>query len=165
MSNFAAPIIKRHRSTGVILDTNILLLYVVGSFDPRIIPSFKRTKTFAIEDFSTLANVIRNTRILTTPSILTEVSNFVGQLPDNQRFDCFDILENAINQSVEYYIESAFIAKMSEFRRFGLTDAGIQHLAQAKRLVLTDDFRLSQYLGSIQIEVLNFNHIRTLNWR
>ena len=43
-------------------------------------------------------------------------------------------------------------------------DTGILRLARGKYLVLTDDFRLSQYLQKMEIDVLNFNHIRPLGW-
>ena len=37
-------------------------------------------------------------------------------------------------------------------------------LVQGQYLVLTDDFRLSQYLPKIQVDAINFNHIRMYNW-
>lgn len=56
------------------------------------------------------------------------------------------------------------VAQMQEFVKFGLTDTGIIHLTKGKYLVLTDDFRLSQYLQSAGVDVVNFNHIRTTYW-
>ena len=47
------------------------------------------------------------------------------------------------------------------FPRFGLTDTAILRAARREYLVLTDDFRLAQYLGSRNIDVINFNHLRT----
>jgi len=53
---------------------------------------------------------------------------------------------------------------MEGFRRFGITDTGLMSIAKA-HLIVTIDFPLSNYLSSAGIDVLNFNHIRVLNWR
>ncbi len=53
---------------------------------------------------------------------------------------------------------------MQSYRRLGLVDAGIIHVAQTY-LVLTDDFPLTKYLESQGVEVINFNYIRTYNWK
>jgi hypothetical protein len=44
----------------------------------------------------------------------------------------------------------------------GLTDAVTILLASEDRLVITDDFRLSNRLSSIGCDVININHIRVL---
>jgi hypothetical protein len=36
------------------------------------------------------------------------------------------------------------------------------HLAKGNYLVMTDDFRLAGYLQKEAVDVINFNHIRTL---
>ena len=165
MSNWAEDLLRRHRNAGIILDTNMLLLYFVGLLDPRIIPTFKRTDNFAIEDFYTLQAILTLIpRVVTTPNILTEVSNLLGQLPNYQKVPCFDLLAAGIELLDEQYLESKPIAAMGEFRRFGITDAGLMTLAKA-HLIVTIDFPLSNYLSSAGIDVLNFNNIRMLNWQ
>ncbi len=71
----------------------------------------------------------------------------------------------SINLLTEYFLSSKDIAQLEEFKRFGITDAGILSLAENKYLVLIDDCRLSQYLQTKSIDVINFNHVRVLNWR
>jgi hypothetical protein len=41
-----------------------------------------------------------------------------------------------------------------------ITDCGIATLAKNKYLVLTDDFKLANYLQKIEIDTINFNNIR-----
>jgi hypothetical protein len=53
---------------------------------------------------------------------------------------------------------------MPEFVRFGLTDASIAGVARNRYLVLTDDFRLSNFLRSERQDVVNFNHILQSSW-
>jgi hypothetical protein len=39
----------RYRTAGLLIDTNVLLLYVVGSYDPGAVPRHKRTGRFVLE--------------------------------------------------------------------------------------------------------------------
>jgi hypothetical protein len=163
MNPYAAELIDRYRRLGVLMDSNLLVLYVVGSFNPDLIQNFKRTQQFASDDFTTLAELVKQFRtVATTPHILTEVSNLLGQLPDHLRFACFGEFASKITLLDEEHPASADIAKIQEFIRFGLTDAAIFFLARGKYMVLTDNFRLSQYLASAGIDVLNFNHLRPI---
>jgi hypothetical protein len=165
MSDYAVRLLRRYRKAGIILDTNILLLHFVGSLNPQIIPAFKRTITFAIEDYYTLQAMLKFTpTVVTTPNILTEVSNLLGQLSDHQKVPCFELFAKGVNLLDERYLISTTIAPMSEFGRFGITDAGLVHLAQS-HLIITEDFRLSNYLETGGAPVLNFNHVRVLKWR
>ena len=65
---------------------------------------------------------------------------------------------SVIRQVPNWPVRSAFI-------KFGLTDSSIAQLAEGGHLVLTDDFRLSQFLNSKGHAVLNFNHVRVLGWK
>lgn len=167
MTDYIVALLQRYRRRGALVDTNLLLLYFVGSFDQKEIPKFKRTKGFATEDYSTLLRLFEHfEKIVTTPNILTEVSNLSGQLAEYLKLDYFTVFAHGIILLDEHYSPSADIAKTEEFRQFGLTDAGISCLAaKGNYLVITDDFRLSQYLQKKGIDALNFNHIRPIYWK
>src|SRR4051794_35937703 len=79
-------IISKHARTGVVVDTNVLLLYLVGRFDRSRITTFKNTNQYVDDDFR-LAEVLIGSfaRIIVTPNILTEVSNLAGQLGEPAR--------------------------------------------------------------------------------
>jgi rRNA-processing protein FCF1 len=161
-----SQLIGLHRKSGVILDTNILLLYFVGTFDKARISTFKRTQTFAPEDFDTLISFLqRFDKIVTLPNILSEVSNLLGQLEGKLKQVCFQYFACRIDLLDEQYLPSNRIAKTSEFVRFGLTDTAILELARANYLVLTDDFELLGYLNAKGLHAINFNHIRVYNWQ
>lgn len=165
MIEYVVSLVNKHRKSGVLVDTNLLLLYFVGSFNQEEIPKFKRTKQFAIEDYATLHDFLALFKtIVTTPNILTEVNSFSNQLAEHLKPGYFEVFAEGITLLDERYTPSSDISTMSEFHRFGLTDAGILHIARNEYLVLTDDFRLSQYLQTKQVSVLNFNYIRPYNW-
>lgn len=163
MIDYYTTLLQKHSQTGILPDTNILLLYFVGVLDVNLINRFKRTvNKFSIEDYYLLYNLLNNFQaMVTTPNILTEVSNLAGQLNDPAKSQFFTLLARSITLLKEHYIPSTDTAQTPAFIKFGITDAGI---AQIKPyLVLTEDFALAQYLQSQNIDAINFNHIRVLN--
>ena len=133
---------------------------------PQEIPKFKRTSQFTVEDYVTLTEIFRYfEKRVTTPNILTEVNSLSNQLRGNLKPGYFEKFAAGISLLDECYTASADIAGMSQFPRFGLTDTGILQLAKGNYLVLSDDFRLCQYLTSQDVDAINFNHIRVLGWR
>ncbi|MBM4257679.1 MAG: hypothetical protein FJ147_17530 [Deltaproteobacteria bacterium] len=169
MNESLPQLISRYRQAGLLIDTNILLLYFVGRFDSALIPRFKKTQQFVVEDYRTLLVLIRQfQKIVTTPNILTEVSNLSGQLPEQTkeplRSAYFKKFAEQLTVLDEHYLQSRQVAGDTHFLKLGLTDVAIYQLAKGKYLVLTDDFRLSQILTKENVDCINFNHIRPLGW-
>ena len=46
----ATALIEKHRAKGVLVDTNLLVLFLVGRVNRQRILNFKRTGDFTIED-------------------------------------------------------------------------------------------------------------------
>jgi rRNA-processing protein FCF1 len=165
MNDEVQRLVVRYARKGILIDTNILLLYFVGSFDQDLISSFKRTLQFTVEDYNTLLLLLQMfDRLVTTPNILTEVSNFSGQLGEPAKTSYFYTFAKQLALMEEHYVASREVAAEDEFIKMGLTDASIFKLPKDQYLVLTDDFRLSQSLQHKGIDVINFNHIRPLGW-
>jgi hypothetical protein len=153
--------INTYKDKGLLIDTNLLLLLFVGLHSRKGIQRFKRTSQFTPEDFDCLARVVQLFKqVVTTPSVLTEVSNLLGQLPESVRLPVFEVFSVGIHTFQEQFTPSRELAQESCFPKFGLTDAGIVESAKGKFLVLTDDFRLAGYLKRRGIDVINFNHLR-----
>jgi rRNA-processing protein FCF1 len=145
----------------VLIDTNILLLLLVGSTDRAAVTRFKRTKKFLPEDFDIAVNFLtRFSHIATTSSIMTETSNLASELSSPLLGDVFLKFIEWVNVLEERYLPGRDIVADAAFTRFGFTDGGISALRDADYLVLTDDFRLSQYLQSEGVPAINFNHMR-----
>lgn len=158
-------LIERHRSGGVLVDTNILLLYFVGSYNRELIPRFKRTVQFTVEDYDLLVRLLSCfARIVTTPNVLTEVNSLSGQMGEPAKTAYFEQFARGIATLDEQYVASAAGCQLDEFPRLGLTDSGILHLAGGRYLVLSDDFKLCRFLESAGVDALNFNHIRRIAW-
>ncbi|MGP8256487.1 MAG: PIN domain-containing protein [Methanoregula sp.] len=159
---------KRYRRKGILVDTNLLLLWLVGRYDRSLIHTHKRTQEFVPEDFDTLYAFLREFATLaTTPNILTEVSNLAAQMRDPRRATVFfeQVFAKEVRVLAETYVPSATTMEESSFRKLGLTDCCILALAKGKYLLLTDDFCLAQCFESIGGHAVNFNHIRLGNWK
>ncbi len=165
MPEYYPDLFARYRNEGIIVDANLLLLYFVGSYDSSLIGEFKRTKVFNIEDYNLIASIIQYfNKVVTTPNILTEVSNLSTALPERRRFDYFGEFAKQVLVLEEIYVESQQACDVSAFYKFGLTDSVIIYVSQKQYLVLTADFPLAGYLQKMGVEAINFNNIRYLNW-
>lgn len=151
---------------GLLVDANILVLYLVGSLNPDLIERHKRLDKFTIEDFHLLQDLLPPS-IVTTPNILTEVSNLAvqigGSVKENLRVLLAALLQRGAFQ--EHAVESAEASRVEEFRRIGLTDAGVVLMAQKGLAVLTDDLPLYLALQRRGVEAINFNHLREKTWQ
>jgi hypothetical protein len=163
--DYVEDLFERYRTRGVLLDSNLLLLYVVGSHDERLIESFKRTKAFTTDDFRLLARIVHFfERVVTTPNVLTEVNGFSNQLPKWIKYDYFGTFGAKLTAMDEPFVPSAAVAATPPFRVFGLTDAAIAEVAKEQALVLSVDLDLVVHLQKNGNDAINFNNIRTLGW-
>jgi rRNA-processing protein FCF1 len=150
---------------GVVVDSNLLVLLFLGTYDRRQIATNARLSRFNEEDYEILIHVLTPfEHIVTTPNILTEVSNLSNAIPETSRETYFASFASRLALLEEQHVASS-TALQSRWAKFGLTDAVIATIAKNRYLVLTDDFRLSQSLQSDGIDTLNFNHLRETYWQ
>lgn len=133
------------RKKPIITDTSPLLLLLIGSYDKSTIKGFKRLSKYDSDDFDLLFQFVATRRIIVTPQILAEVSNFAKGLKNNP--DTFSEIigkNKALLEKVcEKYIPKNDILGSQELAKFGFTDASIIMAAKENdALVLTDDFPL-----------------------
>lgn len=163
MNDYALQLIQKYGKEGVLIDTNLLLLYVIGTYNPDEISRFSKTRDFPPETFELLDRVInRFNKVITTPYILAEASNWAAQFPSSDKnklhpdlFDRFAILITGFEEVSE---TSSVIAKQPAFRQLGLADASIASLGN-KYLVLTTDGRLLGYLQNNGVDAVNINDL------
>jgi hypothetical protein len=161
------PKLIKYRRKGLLLDTNLLLLYLVGRLAPDYVEKFKPTQNhgFKVADFELLARIVQYFRlIVTTPHVLTEVSNHSVKLKGDRHAALRTIMAAQIESWTEQFEPAVKLCAREDFRRFGLTDSAISATAPGKFLVITVDFALAGYLASIGADVVNFNQLRPLTW-
>ena len=135
-----------YRGKRLLLDANLLLLFLIGTFDRSLFARFKRTAGFSANDFDVLANILPFFRhLITTPQLLTEVSSLANALPEWLKPDWHSHLRHHATGLFEVLIPSVELMQLPTFLPFGLADGSIFGVA-ADTLILTEDFRLSGFL-------------------
>lgn len=155
----------QYATKGILVDTNIMLLFFVGTLNRERIAKFKRTQQFTPRDYDLLISTLLGFQtIVTTPNIVTEVSSLINQLGEPERSGCYRIFAERVASLEEVFLPSRDIASLEwPFVKYGLTDYGIAKISQNKYLVLTDDLRFTYYLNSQGIDTVNFNNLRSDN--
>lgn len=160
MSRFD-ELIQQYRHKGLLLDTNLILLLLIGRLNIERISQFKRTQSYTPDDYHLLTSVYEEfSRFATTPHVLTEVSNLLGQLQNQWKLEYFRVFAEYIHSVNEVAIATRKLAAHPDFVRFGLSDISILKAAATGYLVLTDDAPLSVLLDVNDAPVINFTHLR-----
>lgn len=165
MNSDTHSLIARYRSRGLVVDTNILMLLLVGGLSTGRIETFKRTRDrFEEDDYWLLSDLLNQfTRLVATPNVLAETSNLLRQLPRNEAEQAHQLLAGLVAQVDEQYMETLSLCRgdyAGAFLVAGVTDTGIIRLSRRGFLVLTDDLPLYSWLCRFGVDCLNFNHIR-----
>lgn len=146
----------------LLLDSNVLLLLIVGSIRSDRIGG-KRLREFDDADFSLVAKLASEASgHVSTPNILTEVSNLLGSGPQQ-------LVEGGVAELAVYvagldeiYEPSRRLIALPEFDALGLTDTGIFWLADSNTRVVSVDHHLCGRLIKKGVDVINPRNFRTL---
>jgi len=158
MNEYLITLIQKYKQKGLLIDSNILLLYIVGTIDIKRIKDFGRTAVFSENDFYVVSKFVDYFEVkITTPHILTETSNLFGN-----RKTLHAALITYIELANEIFLESRQIANTKTFLQFGLADAAISETAKDSYLVITDDTELFGYLHNQKVDVINLEQIRMI---
>ena len=156
MSDQATEYIRRYRDKGILLDTNLLVLYFVGLHDRNLVGVHKRVTKYIPEDYDQLIALLARFRtVATTPHILAETSNLLDE-------SLRALLGVAVPEFAERYTEGRIVIQDVHFARLGLTDCAIADVAANQFLVITDDLPLYLMLERRGIEALNFTYLRPI---
>ena len=146
------------------IDTNLLVLLVVGLASKDLIGKHKRLCEFSVADFDLLTVILRaHSHLVVTPNVWTETSNLSRQIGEPARNRISAVMRGLIDQSEEAYVTSASAAASDEFVRLGLTDAALLEVKPISIPFVTSDLDLYLAAQKAGREVVNFNHIREAN--
>jgi rRNA-processing protein FCF1 len=163
--NLAVPQSGIGRSGGLLIDTNLLVLFIVGSVNLNRIENFKRTRKYSKADYVLLLRVIDKFEPLyTLAHVMAEVSN-LSDLTGRERIQARQTLKSLLAILQEPVMPSLQAAQSNSYNSHGLVDAAIASLASDNKCtVLTDDLDLYLALNHEGIAVLNFTHLQAREW-
>ena len=132
-------------SGGLVLDTNVLILYLVGLFDIRNNHNYLNGFKYDKKDYFTLTKFIELAKIknfIVTPHILTEFYSLTKNKIKNKSWDAFvNSCSPFLLNFNEIYINKNEIIQHRKFRKFGFCDVGIKIIYEKRNCnaILTDD--------------------------
>jgi hypothetical protein len=156
--NYAGLLIEKYKSKGLLLDSNLLLLHLVGSVDPSLVGTgqYNKLSSFNLQQILILRELISVfNRLVTTAHILAEVSNFVGTLHDAGRQRVYNAFANTLQIFGERQLSSYHVAGRQEFPYLGLTDSVLSELSH-EFLIVSNDGRM--------VDMLRANGSEALKW-
>jgi hypothetical protein len=159
--------ISRCRNKGVVLDTGVFLLSVIGTWNPNLIDEgrIKKISSYSKSDFELLCRLTAYfSKIVITPSIITESCHHLEKVNESYGRKIFAHLAGLLRSLAESRKSSGELAQLPAFLAFGLADASVYDLSKRGFLVVTDDLPLTNYLEQGGLSVLNFTRLRTSDW-
>ena len=122
------------------IDSNLLVLLVVGSVDRGLISRHRRSRRFSPDDYDRLLALLEPLdKVLVTPNTLTEASNLLSSGQDARPVAHLRAL---IEDTEEVVVASRAAARNRMFGRLGLTDAALLEVVSAETPLITVDFDL-----------------------
>jgi hypothetical protein len=135
----------------ILIDTQLLVLLVVGLTDPGFIRRHKRVAPVYNEThFTALRSILAQApKLICTAHVLTEASNLLRQVRDPMRSEIMATFKRLIDSADERQVQGARAAAQPLFVRLGLTDAAIPSLDPTEVQVLTVDHDL--HIASLEM--------------
>ena len=157
---FYATPIETMRRTGIFIDTNLLVILVVGLVDRKLVGKHRRARTFTPANYDRLIVEIGDLPVFVTPNTLTEASNLLKSSKDPRFLEHLRVL---IEKSKEIVVASSIAARNRDFTRLGLTDTALLEIISAERPLFTVDHDLySAALAKGEEAAINFTHLQSL---
>jgi hypothetical protein len=144
----------------VALDTNLLLLYLVGNHS-RHWMQWKRLARFDVACLRWLKAKTKGCTHVTLPNILTEASNLFGAEAEGKLPIGGVLLAQYVSDVAEVYAESAAVVRDPAFAKLGLADTALLQLGKQGVQILTVDFALEGLAKARNIMAHNLWHDQT----
>jgi hypothetical protein len=156
-----SEVAQKCAGASAIIDTNILVVYIVGLTDPELVGRTKKTKAYSPEDFHALDALLgKFGKLVTFPNIVTETSNLLEKSESHIKYRIIQNLHSFLEILHESYTSSASLGFDNDAFVFGVTDHVILRSVQDGLVLISDDFELTERYRSLGGDALNFNHIR-----
>lgn len=147
----------------IVIDTNALVLLIVGLIDPKKIPKHKCLSIYEEQDFLDLVCLIGDfNRLIMLPNIWTEVDNLLNGFTGEDKNFYVQVFQRMIKQSTESYIPSVIGTEHYSFIDIGLTDSLLLRVSLQNDFLITSDSRLADYAKAHGIQVYDIVESRNV---
>ncbi len=148
----------------ILIDTNSLIIFLIGLIDPKLIKSHKRTSIYEEQDFNDLVSFIGDIKkLVVLPNVWTEVDNLLNDFNRGHKENYIEEITNTIKLTSEIYLTSEVATKSDGFYDLGLTDSLLLEHSKNCELLITSDSKLSDYAIANGVQV--FDLVKSRNER
>ena len=147
-----------------LIDTNSLVVLLIGLIDPQLIQRHKRTSIYEKQDFDELLLFIGDIKkLIVIPNVWTEVDNLLNNFNRGHKESYIKQITNIIKLSSEKFIASLNAVESNGFFDLGLTDSLLLEYAKECDVLITSDSQLSDYAIASGVKV--FDLVKNRNER
>lgn len=147
----------------ILIDTNALIILIMGRINPKLINTHRRTSIYDQEDYYNLIEFVKDiSKIITLPNILTEVDNLLNSDLGKYHYQYIKVFLEFLKQSNEKYFETKKIIESQHFLNLGLTDSAIIEVAKDCDYLITADSKLSDFAKANSINVIDLVEIKNI---
>ncbi len=148
----------------IAIDTNALIVIILGLIDTRLIGQHKRTSIYEEQDFHDLMAVIETfDKLVVLPNVWTEVDNLLNKFGGERKYQYVTKTCETMKAASEKFIESILGTESDGYYNLGLTDSLLLELAKDCDLLITSDSSLSDFAVANNIKV--FDTVKNRNER
>ena len=137
-----------------LIDTNSLVLLILGHIDTRLINSNKRTSIFEEQDYYDLFNVIGDlNNLVVIPNVWTELDNLLNKSIGKRKYDYVESFKQIVKKTTEEFLETRKGIECDSFNELGLTDSLLLEYATDCEIIITTDSCLSYHARANGVKV------------
>lgn len=163
--------VAKFQPQGIIVDTNILILFLIGNYSPDFIKDYElvnnSNKKYSVSDFELLKRIFSYfKKLIITPQIIAEISNLSITKPKGlyaeKRMLYLQAVVKVLSVAEEHYqaCECLWGMELEVIREYGFTDMTMFELSKKTKIpILTDEFPLYNYSYG-KIPIIKFEHIK-----
>jgi len=158
-------LIATYRDQGVLIDTNLLLVLLVGNIDLRLVGTMGKTSKYNAEDYERIRDILGQfQRFIIIPQVLTEAGNLLKRNCPNTNtwLDVSRELRRLVHSKSTRETRGLSMRIMDHpaYVDLGYADAAMLHAAAGRYLVFTDDAPLYGRAYDCGVDVLPFAWLR-----
>lgn len=126
----------------------MLVLFVIGSVDPKLLGVAKRVKEYRPSDYDLVYTYLNLfSEVVLLPNIISEASNLLDHLKGGRREHCMECLAQLVKGGSERCVASISTVEQPEHMALGVADAAVLCALEGDTYLLMADREL--YLGAL----------------
>ena len=144
-----------------LIDTNLLVLLVVGATDRNLIGSHRRARNFMPRDYDEFLQLLAGFDLFwITSHCLAETSDLLAQTDARKARSLLFGLSRFCMNTRESHLSKERIFADRDFPRLGVADTGFVQKSRTVTCTFTMDVQLYLTINRLGRNVINFNHVR-----